>query len=211
MKFDSLGCLVREKYEPGHPANLGDSCAETARYLILSNKADSPSNSLIRFTTPKGFLRHQNAIWRESDTSADQVLPLILCRPWAALWYDSRILIPGTMTIMSAGLWAAWHKHYRLLNMVNIVQGWLFNLSWRIADGGKIERSEGKVQDWLNYLCVYLWLRDNGHWATLNQSKERCMKAVRKYYLEGPDQEKNSEWIVELYEKALKPESASLG
>lgn len=208
MKFDSLGCLVREKYEPGHPANLGDSCAETARYELLSGDS---CVSLGKFWTSIGFLRHPNSIWREKDTSSDQVLPLVLERTMLPVHLGPRILIPGTKTIMSAGLWAAWHKHYRLLNMVNIVQGWLFNLSWRIADGGKLERSEGKVQDWLNYLCVYFWLRDHGHWATLNQSKERCMKAVRKYYLEGPDQEKNSEWIVELYEKALKPESASLG
>lgn len=198
MKFDELGCLIREKYEAGHPANLGDSCAETARHVILSGEP----RPLSQFVTSAGFLRHPNSIWREDDTSADQVLPLILCRPWYAKGF--RILIPGTMTIMSAGLWAAWHKHYRLLNVVNIVQGWLFTIEWRVADGGKVEPIEGQVQDWLNYLFVYFWLRDNGHWATLNQSKERCMKAIRKYYLEGPDAEPNGAWIVDLYERAFK-------
>jgi len=201
MKFDELGCLIREKYEPGHPANLGDSCAETARHVILSGEP----RPLSQFVTSAGFLRHPNSIWREDDTSADQVLPLILCRPWYAKGF--RIKIPGTKTIMSAGLWAAWHKHYRLLNVVNIVQGWLFNIKWRIADGGKIERSEGQVQDFLNFICVYVFLKRSGKWATLNQSKEKCMAAVRKYYLEGPDAEPNAEWLVDLYEKALKPET----
>lgn len=199
MRFDELGCLIRERYELGHPANLGDSLAETTRYEILSG--DRPS--LGQFCTSIGFLRHPNSIWREKDTSADQVLPLVLVRPTLPTQFGSRILIPGTSTVMSAGLWAAWHRHYKLLNIVNIVQGWVFNLSWRFADGGKVERSEGKVQDWLNYLFVYFWLRDNGHWATLNQSKERCIKAVRKYYLEGDDIEPNSDWIVKLYKRKL--------
>lgn len=199
MKFDSLGCLIREKYYEGHPGNLGDSLAETARYELLSGV----EQRLGQFWTSIGFLRHPNSIWPENDTSADQVLPLVLLRPTLPVHIGSRILIPGTKTIMSAGLWAAWHHHYRLLNVVNIVQGWVFNLSWRVADGGKIERSEGQVQDWLNYLFVYFWLRDNGHWATLNQSRERCMKAVRKYYLEGPDWEPNAQWIVDLYELDL--------
>ena len=202
MKFDSLGCIVREKYPEGHPGNLGDSLAETARYAIL-NGVNSVLLGL--FWTSIGFLRHPNSIWREQDTSADQVLPLVLARTMLSVHLGPRILIPGTKTIMSAGLWAAWHHHYRLLNVVNIVQGWLFNLSWRIADGGKIERSEGKVQDWLNYICVYVWLRDHGRWATLNQSRDRCMKAVRKYYLEGDDWEPNAQWIVDMYDQALKP------
>lgn len=200
MKFDELGCIIREKYEAGHPANLGDSCAETARYEILSGVCQR----LSRFETMSGFIRHPNSIWRESDTSSDQVLPYILCAPFVASFYSNSVTIPGTMTIMSAGLWAAWHKHYRLLNVVNIVQGWLFNLKWRIADGGKLERSEGQVQDFLNFICVYVFLKRSGKWATLNQPKERCMKAVRKYYLEGPDAEPNSEWIVDMYERALK-------
>lgn len=212
MKFDELGCIIREKYEPGHPANLGDSCAESSRAVILG---DSRPNTLC-FANGLGYLRHPALAmvpgWGRDDFANDQFLPLIMA--WILRNGEAprpTLFIKGTWTIVSVGVFALMIKQYWLLNVANIIQGWLFNLKWRIADGGKIERSEGQVQDWLNWLCVYFWLRDNGHWATLNQSHERCMKAVRKYYLEGPDQEKNSEWLVDLYEKALKSESASLG
>lgn len=201
MKFDSLGCLIREKYVPGHPGNLGDSCGETCRAKILG----SQRSDFMRFCTPNGYLRHPNSIWREDDFSSDMLLPLLMAADLVYVGTQSnRWRIRGTNTFVSAGVWAMARKQYWLLNIVNIIQGWLFNLSWRIADGGKIERSEGKVQDWLNYICVYVFLKRMGKWATLNQSRERCMKAVRKYYLEGDDWEPNSNWIVELYDKNLR-------
>lgn len=207
MNFDETGCLIREKYEAGHPANLGDSCGETCRSKILGDTR----GDFMRFVTPNGYLRHPDSIWREDDFSNDMLLPLLMAADLVYVGTQSnRWRIRGTKTVVSAGVWAMSRKYYRLLNMVNIVQGWLFTIKWRIADGGKVEPIEGQVQDWLNYICVYVFLKRMGKWATLNQSRDRCMRAIQTYYLEGPDWEPNSEWIVELYEKALKYESASL-
>lgn len=216
MKYDSLGCIVREKYPEGHIANLADSCAETSRAVILGDPYCH--GDTLRFVDNIGYLRHPALAnvegWNHADFSNDQFLPLIMA--WI-LQNDEAprpsLRIRGTKTIVSVGVFALMTKQYWLLNVANIVQGWLFNLKWRIGDGFKIERSEGQVQDWPNYLCTIVFLRLTGRWATLNQPKERCLAAIRKYYLEGDDAEPNAEWIVELYEKSFKPadESASLG
>lgn len=214
MKYDSLGCIVREKYEPGHPANLGDSCAETCRAYLLGDE----NGALTRFYFPFfiKFYRHPDLKdtigWDAADFSNDQMLPFLMALNLKfRMTIPFSLTIPGTKTIVSIGVLALMLKQYWLLNVANIIQGWLFNLKWRVGDGFKIERSDGQVQDWLNYICTYVFLKRIGHWATLNQSRDRCMKAVRKYYLEGPDWEPNSQWIVDMYEQALKPETQTDG
>lgn len=199
-KFDSLRSLVREKYEPGHTGNFGDSCGETCRAMILGDKR----GDFMSFITATGYVRHRYSLWREDDFSNDMLLPLLMAAEFENVETKSnRWKIRGTNTFVSIGVWGLVRKQYWLLNVANIVQGWLFNLKFRINDNGTIERLDGKVQDWLNYICIYVFLKKKNKWATLNQDKKRCIKAVRKYYLEGPDWEPNSQWIVELYEKNL--------
>ena len=209
MKRDQLGCLIRERYDDNGPdwaGNYGDSCAETFRAFILDKNL--PLVGLFNFHTDKGYVRHPKvaSLWPESDFTGDQFIPLIMV---FQMIYPNRAIhrlwkVPGTNKWLTPAGWFLVRKHYRLFNLANIVQGWIFNLSWRIADGGKIERSEGKVQDWLNYIAIYVFLKRIGKWATLNQSEERCMKAIRKYYLEGNDKEPNGEWVVEMFRNAIK-------
>ena len=213
MKIDHLGCVVREK--PRAPqdeiANLGDSCAETARALIFGRNV-----FVHQFIVGlhDGYVRHPDLVsvegWGVDDMSSDQALPLLMAFDLneypvnAQIFRDkNRWRIAGTKTFLSVGLWALVRKQFWLLNLANVVQGWLFNLSWRFGDGGKLERSEGKVQDFLNYIVTYVYLRKMGKRATLNQSMERCLRAVETYYLKGDDHEPTSEWVVELYRKAL--------
>lgn len=206
MKYDSTDSLIREKYPPGHIANLGDACAETARAKILGERRGSIS----QFVTETGFLRHPKlagvAGWDVKDFSNDQLLALLMATrlnsgvEWV---YADGPCIRGTKTKLSIGSWAAVNKHYRLLNLANIVQGWIFKFPYRFGDDGKLEKSEGKVQDYLNAICIYVYLRKLGKWATLPAPREKCLAAVRKYYLEGKDFEPNSAWLVELYERAL--------
>lgn len=205
MKYDSLGCIVREKYEEGHIANLGDACAESSRAVILGD----PRPNTLCFVDNIGYLRHPALAnvegWNHADFSNDQFLPLIMA--WILRNGEApkpSLYIRGTKTIVSIGVMALMLKQYWLLNVANIVQGWLFNLKWRIGDGFKIERSEGQVQDWLNYICTYVFLRRIGKWATLNQPKERCLVSLWQYYWLPPDDEPNSEWIVALYLNVLK-------
>lgn len=201
MKYDRYRCLVREKYPEGHIANLGDSCAETSRAEILGdNRADT-----FWCITSNGWLRHPSLAnidgWNQADFSNDQFLPFIMAWQLRGVSPDPSLRILGTKTFVSIGVLALMLKQYWLLNLVNIIQGWLFNLKWRIGDNFKIERSEGQVQDWLNYAITYIFLKKIGKKATLNQPVEKVMAAIRKYYLEGPDAEPNSQWIVNLYEK----------
>lgn len=206
------GALVREKYQPpSHPANHGDSCAESSRYVILDNP---PTIWLPSFVVPgQGYVRHPSLRnlegWGVSDFSNDQALPYLmaldLVDPIAASAFrrQNRIKLMGTKTYVSIGVWALVRKQYWLLNIANIVQGLLFNVKYRIGDEFKVEKSEGQVQDWINYAITYIFLKKIGNKATLNQPVEKVMAAIRKYYLEGPDAEPNSHWIVNFFEKNL--------
>jgi hypothetical protein len=204
MKFDDLGCLVREKYEAGHPGNLGDSLAETARYQILSG---DKTCDFVQFMTMDGFLRHPLSPWREDDTSPDQMIPLVLAinirngNKWRVNWWR----IPGTKTICPPGLWFAIRGHWRMLELANQVQGWLLGLSYRIADDGKLEKSQGKVQDFLNLIIIHLALKKIGQPTKLPRPVDECLRAIETYYLNGPDAEPNSEWLVETYRRELDP------
>lgn len=240
MKLDKYNCLIREKYQPEHhPGNLGDSLAETARLHILENEdayygkydafklnafsdvaaydinAESTGFALKKESRDFGFVawcRHPIANVWGVDISSDQVLPLVLGyhlsikgAPKKPRWF-----LPGTSVLVSPGLWCAYRGYYKLLNIVNIIQGLLFLFPWRWSDDKKfkgkfwkVERSHGKVQDYLNYLCIFIALKRKGKWATLVTPKAKCMSAVKKYYLEGEDVEPNSQWLVDLYERAL--------
>lgn len=216
MKYDNLNCVIRERYADGHLANLGDSCAETSRLVILGDYYKS--NGLFHFLSPftTGYLRHPQLAgvdgWNEADFSNDQLLPFLMALDLRYPVTGSQVrrdclidggVIPGTKTKIQLATGFLLSRSYRLLNIVNIVQGALLLLPFRVADGGKIERAEGQVQDYLNMIATYVYLRRRGVWATLPASRERCMKAVRKYYLEGEDAEPNADWIVRAYENAL--------
>jgi len=209
MKYDQLGCLVREKYEDGHPANLGDSCAESSRAVILG---DDRPNTLC-FVDNIGYLRHPILRdvdgWNHADFSNDQFLPLIMAfilrngeapRP--------SLFIRGTKTVVSIGVMALMLKQYWLLNVANIVQGYI--LKWGLSVGddlSKIESKEEQAKAYLNMICIWIFLKRIGKWATLPRPKDECLGAVVQYYQRGHDWEPNSQWLVDLYEKALKPET----
>jgi hypothetical protein len=211
-KFDELGCMIRERYPKGDKANLGDSCAETSRMLLLGNSYDY---SVLRnfFSTSVGYLRHPSlsgvAGWDEADFSNDQLVPWLMALDLhypdhaAKVRRESSAKIAGTNTPVQLATRFLISKSYRLLNLANIAQGLLLALPFRFGDGGKLESSAGQVQDYLNMICIYVFLKRTGRWATLPRSREACMRAVTKYYLEGADAELNSEWIVNAYAEAI--------
>lgn len=185
MKFDSLGCMVMEQCE--WPGSAGDSCAESFRHKILAGEcANSERNP---FIIPNGFLRHPSLIdregWDVADFSNDQLLPMMLCKG-----VDPGFpFILGTRTLLSLGCILIKWRMYRLLNFINIVQGW-------ILPGAESDESA----DYLNFAIIYIWLKRTGRWATLSVSPDLVMAKVRSYYKPEP----NSEWVVELYERNLK-------
>lgn len=194
-----------------------DAFKLNAKSYVAAYNIDAESESSILECDVRDFgfiawCRHPLASVWGVDISNDQVLPLLLGyhlpipdAPLEPAWYLS-----GTSTLVSPGVWCASRGHWKLLNFVNIIQGLLFLFPWRWSDDKKfkgkfwkVERSNGKVQDYLNYICVFIALKQAGKWATLITSKEKCLAAVKKYYLEGEDAEPNSQWLVDLYEGAL--------
>lgn len=216
MRFDEQECLIREKYPLGHIANYGDSMAETSRLAILEH-VPLYGLHLTQFFNPDGigYVRHpilkDIPEWDETDVSGDQFFALYMALrlqtseqvKYVANVSGTEWKVPGTNKWLTPAAWFLIRGHYRMLNVCNIVQGWLFKMKYRIADGGRIEKSYGQVQDYLNYICTYIFLKKMNKRATLNVSKEACFKAVTKYYLEGDDFEPNSDWIVQIYKRNL--------
>lgn len=212
VKFDDRRCLVREKYQPwNHWANLGEAMAETSRHRILE---PTSIGDLAQFINPDGpgFVRHwllkDVAGWDESDVSGDAFFAYAMARrlagnPIVLPWYVTKI--PGTDKRMTPACWCLIHEFDGALNVCNRIQGNLFDASVRWSDDlEQFEVDESKVQDWLNFIACYLFLKAIGKTATLTQSAEKCLAAIRKYYLEGPDAEPNSQFIVQLYERNLR-------
>ena len=216
MKYDVFGCLIREKYEPEfHKGNLGDSLAETCRIQILGD----PYGRLAPFILPdsRGYLRHPMLVnegkkWNQRDTSNDQVIALFM------LWKlegspffiqakkDNKVFIKGSWIVLAIGTWLVLREHWGLLERANQFQGWLLTKKYRWSDGKRwFEKTEGQVQDYLNLICIHLFLKKIGQPTKLPRPADECFTAVRKYYLVGPDVEPNSDWIVELYRNRLAP------
>lgn len=202
MRYDDLGTLIREFHAEGEPGNYGDSAAETARIKILGGFGNL--NSFVRVG---GFVRHKRVedLWGISDFSGDQFVPFFMASKLAAPHMPvihvagNETKIPGTETYLTPAAWFLIRGHYRLLNLANIAQGYLLKLPYRIADGGRLERHEGQVQDYLNLICITIFLRKMGVKARLPRPWDECFVAVKKYY----ETEPNSDWIVDLYRKAL--------
>ncbi len=212
MKADKLGALVRQRYSDGHPGNYGDSQAETARYALLTGN-QSQIDALNIFETEVGYLRHPEVagLWPESDTSNDQFVPWLMALDLFMPMFAERVrrenrerlCLKGSNAYLQLGSIALIYKLDWLLLLVNLLQGALLLLPWRIKDDGGIERHDGQVQDYLNLVCIHVYLKTRGRLSVLPCKKAVALAAVKRYYLEGPDAEPYSEFIVRAYEEAL--------
>lgn len=212
MRADKLGALVRQRYSDGHPGNYGDSMAETARYALLTG-AQAQIDALNVFETEVGYLRHPDVagLWPESDTSNDQFVPWLMALDLFMPMFAERVRndnkgrlrLKGSRATLQLGSIALIYKSDLLLLLVNLLQGLLLLLPWRIKDDGGIERHEGQVQDYLNLVCIHVYLKTRGRISMLPCKKSVALSAIKKYYLEGPDTEPNAQWIVDAYAKEL--------
>lgn len=227
MKFDQLGCLVREKpRESGHEhANLGDSCADTSRFLILKYAIGEKKidHSLWRFVTYQGYLRHPQLEfkdgWDRKDFTNDQLVPLVM-----AAWLRDRVLfdslmddvgffIKGTKKITHPAVWAIKYHKFGLLRRMNEIQGWIMGFSFRWSDdeheGWGFRSSKGKVQDYPTLICTHVFLSLLGWAGKMPRPVDDCVQAIRLYRHGPGDFEPNADWEIELYETALKKVAAS--
>lgn len=216
MKFDRFDCLIREKYEPEfHPGNIGDSCHETGKYVVLSHDTSKAKLQFNFLSEGGGFLRHpmlyRKVDWGGPDKfSGDQFAPLILSEYLAQgdlkrLGITGREwFIPGTKTLMTPAAWAMVRGHWRLVNLFNCAQGMILKFPWRYNDQKKkLERTSGSSVDFLNMIVIWYFLKTEGHWATMVTSKKKLTWAVLEYYKLGSDPEPNVDWLVAIWLKAL--------
>jgi hypothetical protein len=120
MKFDANGLIMME--QDTFPGSIGDSCAETSRYATLDKLLNSPASAqLTLFITSGGVVRYPSppSPWGASDTSSDQVAPLIaacsltdppLADEILSLIKDSGYRT-GNGTFINPGMWAQMMRH----------------------------------------------------------------------------------------------------
>lgn len=216
MIQDELGLLKMEA--SGYPPNIGDSCAETSRWLHLLELLHKDDNVnpdiLYKFMTDKGFVRHPNAperdtngdSWREDDFTSDQGLPLYL----AAKSYDLTSLENNIKTTIKSNYFRTGNGDFVnpiffavlinskwLLNIVLFFQILVFKFPFRWSDSKKqFERSEGSSADYLNFIHALFY---SSKWVRKFVNPEKLLKKVIDYYKDEP----NSKWIMDLYYELL--------
>lgn len=207
------------------PGTIGDSCAETGRYVHLCRLLGIEPNpiDLNAFVTALGFLRHPTApdkgqlgpdspSWREPDFSADQALPLFLAAKTSlssvaqlmrtrlkANWYrtgNNKFISPGFLGLLTGCPW--------LINLSTIVQAIFFKFPWRWSDSThSLEPMEDSAADYLNYIHAAVYAHP---WSRKLISKDVLKQKVREYYNppKNPERcEPNHQWILDLYDQVL--------
>lgn len=221
MRIDSYKTLVMDQcFWPG---NIGDSCAETARYVHLKSLLGlpAPEVDLNAFVTNTGFVRHPTAptsaqlppnadgtpaaSWRETDFSSDQGLPLFLAARKTdqrlANLIISRIFGDGYKTgngdFVNPGFYSFLENLSWLTHVAVDVQALLLRFPYRWSDSkNKFEPMEESAADYLNWI----------HSAVYCNPIERklihadVLKAkVAEYYAPEP----NCQFLLDLYNQVI--------
>ncbi len=214
MYFDTHGAVVMEQVP--FPGNIGDSCAETCRYRLLSVLSFAELMKLSdAFFTSTGFLRHPDSPWREDDFTSDQALPLYLLFTayGMTVWRDEM-----EQRFRAAG-WKTGNGDYLNLLFISVIyrahgkQSWLTDLPilaqavvlrflpYRWNESTKsLERTVDSSCDWLNYFHVLNQV--GGETVTRRLAKwltphSMIMPKIRSYY----EKEPNSEFLIDAYER----------
>lgn len=211
MRIDEHGTIVREQYEPGHPGDRGDSCADTSRAAVLSL---FPKVNLKPFRTTKGYIRHPDVPddWKESDFTSDQATPLLMAydtypeeypeyanemRARLSTWHT------GNGDVVSPGLWCLINRHFHLLGLITVLQAFLFLIPLRWSDSNDKPGLQwgGDEGDYLNWIVTleYLWARGI-KWPTkicyVIREPKTVLNKVVIYLKDQP----NSDFVFDIYE-----------
>lgn len=208
MKYDENNCLIRDAGT--WPGNCGDSAADTARLAIMG----STKGDLRQFIYANGFLRHPSlhSTWGGiADFSNDQLVPLMLARILEKKPIDKAIRFPfifGTKTLAQPAVYAILWRQWWLLDLMNRAQGFLLGLPFRWSDdeseGMGFRSSIDKVQDYLNMIAIYVFLKKIGYQqARLPRPLNECVDALILYRTGKVDPEPNWEWEMQFYLSAI--------
>lgn len=212
MKLDQYNVLIIEQNGP--PGDLGDSCAETGRYKVLSTFVGYfPYGTYLNLEAflgrDDGFIRHPDVpeSWKEKDFTSDQAINLIYAYDlrgpenvsyavsWNLRWFTAKynkISLPSVM--------AASRGMIRTLNWINAVQGLLFKLPVRWSDAkGWFDKSHDSSADYLNWIVTAAYLAQKGLKPILNVRKDVLNEKILSYHAN----QQNTGGILDVYALAV--------
>ncbi len=215
--FIENGAVVFEQV--GFPGNVGDQCAETARWDRLCSLLNLPSPmKLDQFFTDKGILRSPKLAgykddkgdsWAEDDTTSDQVGPLFMAvKHRLELTYLKKKIRDnvhqnswwgrtGNGDLVNPKLHAAINERQTLLEWSMRGQAFALNLPFRWSDSeNKFEAMGESSADYLNYFHYGFEVPQA---VRRKISAEKMLDRIVSYYAKEP----NSKQLVDLYHTAL--------
>lgn len=210
------GEVISEIYEDGHPANYGNSMAESSRYihlLALNGNATDVNVDLALFRTPETYIQSASPNCpKDWLVSTDQCMPWFLAmvalkRPITAEDMRIRIQCDGWKTpdhnYVMPVFYALLNRNRFLFNLFVLLQVLIFKFPWRWDDGHKrIESTTGSSADYLNWFHCAVHCKE---WIRRLVSKETVIKKITEYYLptDGGKQEPNVQWLLSLYGEVI--------
>lgn len=192
MKVDQHNVLIIE--EGGLPGDLGDSCAESGRYTVMSCLANYfPYGRRLNmpvFITPKGFIRHPDTPedWKENDFTSDQGINLLMAlhTDWPFQFADVAPKMKWSTAptkISSPAVMATSRHMLRTLNIINALQGLIFRIPYRWSDSKKkFESTADSSADYLNWIVTAAYLKLNGVNPILNVKQSIVEERIRHYH-----------------------------
>lgn len=213
MRLDQYNVLIIEK--DGPPGDLGDSCAETGRYTVLSEFTQyfpyGRQLSLDRFIGRNdGFIRHPDVPedWKEKDFTSDQGINLLMgydvngiAGAFNYCAQRMKLFTSKYNKVSSPGVFAVATRRLTLLRWLNWAQGLAFKLPLRWSDAkGWFDKSHDSSADYLNWIVVCAYLKSKGREPILNVDRTVLEEKVRSYHAN----QQNVALIIALYMAASK-------
>jgi len=219
MILDKNGLIIMEQ-DNTLAGNTGDSCAETSRMVTLQMILGLPikSNTSL-FLTNNGVTRYPST-WAPSDTSSDQVIPLL-----PALSTAGRLIV--LHQVYSAGIrtgngeLATWPLICQLMRSIEtkgqtaddlclVLQALVFILPIAFNPQATINpltwfiRNVNQTANYLNFINMLAFAKMQNPTILSKLAMKLCkqstaLAAVQSYYKPEP----NSQWLIDLYIQAL--------
>lgn len=188
MYRDKDGLMISETSP--WPGSSGDSCANTARSEVLR----PTGQSMDKFFTDTGCVRHPDTPWRESDFSGDQLIALFMAANGEQRG-RLRQLFPkraGDGNLHAPLTWAIMNNHFILANLFLLLQKLLFALPYRYSDADglkwyqRLQRMDEASADYLNFFVAAVYMKRCGV-LKINIDTEEVAHKVFHYYQNEPN------------------------
>lgn len=217
MVLDQYSYIRMEQTD--FPGSVGDSCAETSRYITLCILIGvNPGINLNAFVTEYGILRHPDSPWKENDTSSDQICPLIAAASLTDPKLADKIIQlirqnqykTGNGDLISPLVANNMLRHEKskfvLFSDFDIlVQSLLFKFPYRYNENTKKFDKSSNSADYLNFVnCLaFAKIRESQSPALWLAKKLTSPKTVLNKINEYYAPESNKSWVMNIYEQGI--------